>query len=375
MSKRIQIVSFDIPYPPNYGGIVDVFYKIKSLHAIGYKITLHCFQYKHNTPHAALEDLCEEVFYYKRRKNPLDLLSSTPYIVLSRKNAELLQNLKSNTDPILMEGLHCCYYAQHPDLQNHKKLIRMHNIEWHYYAALAQQDQSPIKRLFFSRESKKLKKYEPKAIRDITVLPINIAEDEYLIKQNHNSELLAAFHPYDEPSYQSQKKDIVLFHGSLDVHENHYSALWICKNIASHLPETEFVVAGKKPTPLLIQTIDKHQNVSLVADPDNAELQGLIGSAQINLIITFQNTGIKLKLLNALFAGGHCLANSQALYASELEDIVHTADTASRIRDMIKKLNSEPFTLEDFRHRTDVLMSKYNNKQTALQLSRIIESE
>ena len=29
--KNINIVSFDIPYPPNYGGIIDVFYKIKAL--------------------------------------------------------------------------------------------------------------------------------------------------------------------------------------------------------------------------------------------------------------------------------------------------------------------------------------------------------
>ena len=37
-----------MPYPPNYGGVIDVFYKIKSLHAIGIKIILHCFKYGKN---------------------------------------------------------------------------------------------------------------------------------------------------------------------------------------------------------------------------------------------------------------------------------------------------------------------------------------
>ncbi len=29
--KYLHIISFDIPYPPNYGGVIDVFYKLKAL--------------------------------------------------------------------------------------------------------------------------------------------------------------------------------------------------------------------------------------------------------------------------------------------------------------------------------------------------------
>ena len=28
---ELNIVSFDVPYPPDYGGVIDVFYKIKEL--------------------------------------------------------------------------------------------------------------------------------------------------------------------------------------------------------------------------------------------------------------------------------------------------------------------------------------------------------
>ena len=41
--KKLHIISFDNPYPPVYGGVIDVFYKIKDLHAEGYEIYLHCF--------------------------------------------------------------------------------------------------------------------------------------------------------------------------------------------------------------------------------------------------------------------------------------------------------------------------------------------
>ena len=43
---RLHIVSFDIPWPPNYGGIIDVFYKIRALHGAGVQIHLHCFEYQ-----------------------------------------------------------------------------------------------------------------------------------------------------------------------------------------------------------------------------------------------------------------------------------------------------------------------------------------
>ena len=42
---QLHIISFDVPYPPDYGGAIDVFYKLKALNQEGVKIHLHCFEY------------------------------------------------------------------------------------------------------------------------------------------------------------------------------------------------------------------------------------------------------------------------------------------------------------------------------------------
>ena len=42
MDKYINIVSFNIPWPANYGGVIDVYYKMQALHKCGVKIILHC---------------------------------------------------------------------------------------------------------------------------------------------------------------------------------------------------------------------------------------------------------------------------------------------------------------------------------------------
>ena len=45
MDKNLHVISFDIPWPVNYGGVIDVFYKITALAGLGVKIHLHCFEY------------------------------------------------------------------------------------------------------------------------------------------------------------------------------------------------------------------------------------------------------------------------------------------------------------------------------------------
>ena len=37
MDKYLNIVSFNIPYPANYGGVIDVYYKLEALRACGVK--------------------------------------------------------------------------------------------------------------------------------------------------------------------------------------------------------------------------------------------------------------------------------------------------------------------------------------------------
>ena len=61
----MHIISFDIPYPADYGGVVDVFYKLKALAECGTKIIFHCYEYgrQHSDE---LNKYCEEVNYYPR---------------------------------------------------------------------------------------------------------------------------------------------------------------------------------------------------------------------------------------------------------------------------------------------------------------------
>lgn len=86
--NKLHIVSFDIPYPADYGGVIDVFFKIKALYEAGVKIHLHCFEY-HRPPAPELDQYCEKVSYYPRKISSRLLFHKLPYIVISRQSDEL----------------------------------------------------------------------------------------------------------------------------------------------------------------------------------------------------------------------------------------------------------------------------------------------
>lgn len=63
----------------------------------------------------------------------------------------------------------------------------------------------------------------------------------------------------------------------------------------------------------------------------------LIQEAHINLLPTFQNTGIKLKLLNALFNGRFCIVNSMMTEHTGLEKYCEIADDPQMMSEIISQ--------------------------------------
>ena len=175
---NLHIVTLNIPFPPDYGGMIDTYYRIRALHKLGVLIHLHCFEYgrQHSKE---LESLCETTSYYPRRSGLLRQFSTTPYIVSSRKSTILLDSLIRNDYPILFDGLHTTFYINHPALLDRKKFVRIHNIEHNYYKSLAKNESNLLKKEYFRLESAKLQHYERVLEKADCIFPISEKEQEY----------------------------------------------------------------------------------------------------------------------------------------------------------------------------------------------------
>ena len=59
--KQLHVVSFNIPYPADNGGLIDVYCKLNALKKAGASIILHCYEY--GRPHAQeLNEYCVQFF-------------------------------------------------------------------------------------------------------------------------------------------------------------------------------------------------------------------------------------------------------------------------------------------------------------------------
>ena len=179
MDKYLNVIALNIPYPANYGGVIDIYYKLKALHECGVHIILHCFEYERQ--HAPeLLDICEEVHYYKRNTGLMANLSFLPYNVYSRKSPRLLDALLQNDYPILFEGLHSCYYLNDNRLRNRLKIFRECNIEHDYYRALVNSTNNLLKKSFFFIESLRFRAYQQKVSGSDLILSVSTTDADYL---------------------------------------------------------------------------------------------------------------------------------------------------------------------------------------------------
>ena len=364
---HLHIIAFDVPYPANYGGVIDVFYRIKALTEASVQVHLHCFEYGRGEQEILKR--CHEVKYYKRDTSFIKQLSFTPFIVNSRHSEALVQDLLKDDYPILCEGLHTTAILLDKRLKNRKIYVRAHNVEHDYYKGLGDSEQWGWKKFFYHAEARKLKRYEPVLKKTTGIFAISQQDVEYFEKRYKNVMLVPGFNAADSVCSETGRGEYILYHGNLSVRENEDAAKWLIENVFSEL-DLYCIVSGLNPSDKLIKLIEKYTNITLVANPDDAEMIDLLRQAQVNILVTNQPTGLKLKLLNALYNGRFCLVNSDMVKGTSLDSLCVVADEPEQMIAEIKRLMEEDFMEEDIEERDAQMRQLYDNEANA---KRIIE--
>lgn len=366
MQKHLHVISFDVPYPANYGGVIDVFYKLKAMQQQGVKIHLHCFEYG-RAEARVLEGICEKVYYYKRKMSKQHLLSPLPFVVVTRSSEKLMENLMRDQHPILFEGLHCCYHLNDPRLDNRIKIVRTHNIEHDYYKNLQQVERSFFKKMYFGMEAKKLERFEKVLNKASAIAAISPSDSQQLTSRYKNVHHITAFHPNEHIRIEAGRGEFCLYHGNLEVGENNEAALYLVTEVFSQI-KIPLIIAGKNPSPELKRAVEQQGHISLKANIPTQEIDELIKNAQINVLPTFQATGIKLKLLAALFTGRHCLVNSPMVVNTGLEQLCSIADDAKVMSAEVERLFGITFDMNEMQKRSDVLLQQFSNEKNVKKL-------
>lgn len=368
--NHIHIVSFDIPCPVNYGGVIDVFFKLKALVERGLKVHFHCFEYGREHSER-LEALCETTQYYKRDMSFWKAFSKIPYIVTSRISEDLIRDLLKDDYPIILEGLHSCGVLLDPRMKGRRIFVRSHNVEHDYYQYLAETEKNLRKKHFLKIESRKLRKFESILAEATGVLAISNKDYEYFKQKFDNVYLIPAYAGFDKVDVLEGQGDFVLYHGKLDISENYNAAEFLIKEVFKG-SDIKLKIAGMNPPRYLVKLIENERNIELIENPEDDVLQELIRNAQINILVTAQSTGLKLKLLNALFNGRYCVVNDKMVEGLDINDLCIVANTADEMKTVVADLMTKPFVEEQVEIRKSRMDAFYNPSRATDKLVELL---
>ena len=372
--QPIHIIAFNVPEPPTYGGVIDIFYQVKAFYEMGFQITLHCF-YQDSRKAEQLHNWCEAIHYYPRKPAIQSISRQYPMMMKSRRSKALIDNLIQDDNPIFFEGMQTCYCLNHSLLRNRLKLVKLHNIEWKYYQALGEATNNPLYKLFYYIESKKL--YHSEHIfRNVDyLLAVSQPETEYYQARFNGVKRLPCFHGNRNVTAEPGMGDYLLYHGNLSIAENEKAAEFLLNHIMPAITTQKLVIAGRNPSQRLIKSVNEKSNVELISNPDDAQMKALIKNAHLHLLPSFQNTGFKLKLINTLYQGRHCLVTPEMAEGSGLEELCIIVKNNQDFIDQINELMITPFSQAHIEQRRQYLTTYFSDLGNAEYVRRLMNGE
>jgi len=370
LNDKLHIVCLDAPSPPDYGGAIDMFYKIKALAETGKKITLHYFDYNKKRSAEGLAKFCSEIYAYQRKEIYQVPPISRPFIVRSRINKKLIERLNADEAPILLEGLHCAGII--PSINQPERIVlRMHNEEASYYRHLAESEKSFIKRKYFKREAHLLHSFQKDMKRELKLACLSDT-DIGIFRQTYGfqrANFIPCFIPWQTVSIANGQGDFCLYHGNMSVSENEEAVLWLIENVFSKLM-IPFTIAGKGISKRLAIAASTFKYIRLINEPSIAEIDALVRAAHIHVLPSLNRTGVKLKLLNALLNGRFCITNESGVMGSKIQRGLQVANDPVEWMAYITETMSKGFDEKEMQAREQVL-ALYNNRENAFRLSEL----
>jgi len=251
-----------------------------------------------------------------------------------------------------------------------KILIRAHNIEHLYYKGLSKSETKINKKIFFKTEAKKLKTYEKIVHKVDRILTISPSEHNYFSKQYPDKAVyIPVFHQNSKVRKLSKKGDFALYHGDLRTADN-IKAVFFLIDVFKQL-EYPLVIASSFKNDSILAELDNYKDIKYVDIKNQDHMIELFDKAHINVLPTFQKTGIKLKLINTLYNGRFCVVTTKMVEDTGLESLCEIARTKEEFTKKVVELIDKDFTNIIVKKR-DTTLKPFNVEVNAQKIIELI---
>ena len=134
----------------------------------------------------------------------------------------------------------------------------------------------------------------------------------------------------------------------------------------------KLIIAGSDASKELRRAVANAPNVELREGIPTERIHALVRAAQVNVLPTFQATGIKLKLLLCLFNGRHVVCNTPMVEGTGLEGLCHVHDDPKSMRESILSCMGKPANGQALEERARVLEERFSNRRNAERILGLI---
>lgn len=377
MQRSLNIISGHIPCQSTLGDAQQTYWLLEALSGSGIQVHLFTFTESDGNFNTAtiaqLSKICSSVKTYPINQGHRNFSFSAPYATSKYLHTQLINDLKENNFPILIEGMGPCGLALSTELEHRKIWVRLLTYAPNYFRYLQERSSAPLKKLFYQREavlSKRiLKKINPRVNWIVTSeTDKQILDDLFL---GGNIQILAPFKNSNTSiSSKTGLGNYCLFQGNLSDAATHKTARWLLTHVFHNL-KVPFVITGNNPSPSLVALAHSQPHTCIVANPSSSERQDMIEKAQIIIQPSFIKGGADEALLEGVKNGRHCLTNTKSA-TSTLGACYHQGTSANAFQEIIIQLYHHPFSEEEIETRKRLIATEKTNDMLAKECATII---
>lgn len=389
--KILYITPF-YPFPPNDGGKIVIYNRIKHLALLGHEIYLYSLIWAKDKQRLRENDVVEMKRYCKEvhisayeYSKPLKIAKA---LLASVVKADTLKNLTIPEE--FKHELQAAVQSQHFDfgiveftyfgvwvkkiLQDRIKLVlSIHNIDSQFYREIARAEQNIVRKIYLYYESILAKRMELapffKKEYDLFMF-LSDVESEYIIQKVPDVRdrfVSFPFGLFDKETYAGApvKKNgkLILFTGALNMGTNIKGVKWFLKEVMpavrSKVPDAVFYAVGSNPSPELIRLQDEYTDFKIFANVD--KIEPYMSAADLFVIPLLGGVGLKIKLFDALSARKLIVTTKSGVIGTDFKDgdLLFVADTPENFaeRCITLLLNKEKYE-KSFISRIDKLYEK-----------------
>lgn len=351
--RALQLVLFDLPVAPLYGGTAEVDLKIRALLDLGIELHIHAWVSPklHRQLRQGLVKLPDwqsrvaALHCYPRPAAFTAWFSLKPHAVATRQGTRLNKVLAQGPKDILLEGWQCSACLDSSHLRQHRLWVRAHNRESTYYALQAQTTKQLFKKWYYNIESFRWRIDEKRASVAASrfrsslqgVLSLCPLETERYRSEGHRTLYLPAFVRLDRPQPDEKQslEPTILYHGRLDIPDNQ-NAVFKFLAWAKENPRFNWVLAGSRASNQVRHAIRETPGLRWVDTPDDSTLRTLVLTAAVHVLPSSGRAGLRLKMIHALTGLGHVLVDRSAVeglpWESWVTPVAHDQDWLQAIR-------------------------------------------